>query len=278
MLLLKKNSVMFLMIIILLAACNSIFYYPSRTDYKRKITQPYEEITILSKSGNKLNGWYFKSQQKKSKGLFVFFHGNARNITVHWRSFSWITEAGYDYFLFDYSGYGKSTGVAGARNIYYDGISALDYIIPLHKDIPDYKIIISAMSLGGAVMLTSAAECSYKDSIDLLFVDCTFPSYKKIAKYHYGNSCMPLKILPPFFISDRYAPEKHLDQIADIPLLMSHCYEDEVIPYFLGEDLYSQLKNPKTFWKLSCKHTAGYWRKENQTKLIDFLETVKIRH
>jgi uncharacterized protein len=261
-----------------LGACNSIFYYPSHKNYIRKITPEYEEIIINSKGGNKLTGWYFKSQQKTSKGLFIFFHGNARNITAHWKSFHWLTEKGYDYFVFDYSGYGTSTGTAGAKAIYFDGISVLNYILPMHAHIPDYKIIAGAMSLGGAVMLTSAAECDYGNLIDLLFVDCTFSSYKKIAKHYYGDYCFPLKLMPPFFISDKYAPERHLEKIKNIPLLMSHCYEDEVIPYFLGEDLYSQLKNPKTFWKLSCKHTSGYWKKENQIKLVNYLETVKIRH
>ena len=64
-----------------------------------------------------LHYWRIPAQKRKvvdphPKGWVVQVHGNAQNLTSHVRGLGWVTELGYGLLIFDYRGYGSSTGKA----------------------------------------------------------------------------------------------------------------------------------------------------------------------
>ena len=63
----------------------------------------------------------------QKKGLILQYHGNAENLTSHYLSLGWLAHEGFDVFIFDYRGYGRSSGEIDARGISWDSQAAFDY-------------------------------------------------------------------------------------------------------------------------------------------------------
>ncbi len=258
--------------LLLLTNCNFLLYYPSDRVYNEELLAKYDASTITSKSGNTLHTVYLSKKEDPAKALIVHFHGNARNITAHYRAFAWTLDYGYDLLSWDYSGYGQSSGRPTPDNLFKDSQTILEYAVSLKKK-NNYRLIVIGQSLGGAVLLGALEQFQDLEMIDMIVVDCTFSSFKKIANYHVKNSIVVPIPLGTISISDRYAPKNNPAAIKDRPILVSHCREDEVIPFQFGTELYEQLVNEKKwFWELSCKHTAGYWKDENRERLMSFFD------
>lgn len=255
-----------LFFVIPLAACNSMFYYPANDKlYNEFIPEKHTVGFVDSASGSKLHYYYFTAEN--AKALIVYFHGNSRNINASYRNFLWTVSEGYDLIVWDYSGYGQSTGKAKRDVINQDAQSMLEFAIGIKKE-RGYHLITIGQSLGGAVLLGSLGGFEDRNEIDIILADCTFPSYVKVAKQlMWNHACLPGVF--GIGIDDDFAPYKSFGDIKNIPIIVSHCREDKTVPFNLGEELYEKLQSKeKYFVELTCKHSAGYWRKSNQINLL----------
>jgi len=267
-----KKILIFLPMLFLLGACNSFFYFPAdKKIYNENIPEKHDSAFLESQSGSRLHYFYFQSEHPQA--LIVFFHGNARNITSSFKNFLWAVPEGYDLLVWDYSGYGESTGKATRENIYKDSLSILEFAVKVKKE-KRFHLITIGQSLGGAVMLGALGGFEERNEVDIILADCTFWSYKEIAREEIRSfTCLPGCV--GFSVTDAYAPYKTLSEIKDIPIIISHCREDKTVPFRLGEELYEKLEsNNKRFIEFSCKHTAAYWREENQKQLLNIFAEI----
>ena len=120
-----------------------MFYYPDKQIYETP-SQPFEEIQFASADGTRLHGWWIPATIPV-KGTVVYLHGNAANITGHYCQIEWLPASGYNVFLFDYRGYGKSEGQPSRRGVYADCVAAMDYAAKRAD-----RLFASGQSLGGA--------------------------------------------------------------------------------------------------------------------------------
>ncbi len=253
---------------ILFSSCAPLLYQPSRTsltDFQKiKVKRP-EEIHFSSRDGTPLHGWYFKNRIRKlSKGLLVFFHGNAQNITTHFANLHWILEYGYDYFIFDYQGYGKSRGKPSPKKTVDDGVAAVCWA---YQRAPDIPLVIFGQSLGGAIALRTVVEIKDHVPISYVIVDSTFHSYKSVSRSILARSILswPFQPLAYFLMSDRYAPKKRIAEISPIPLLVLHGDKDKTVPFKLGKKVYQLAKEPKEFIKIQDgDHIDAFWRHQGR--------------
>jgi uncharacterized protein len=141
-----------LFLLLTLTACTSLFYHPTKEEYFNVDTAKIErqEIHLTTQDQKKLNGWYFP-RQKESKGLVLFFHGNAENITSHFVTLFWFVEEGYDYALFDYRGYGKSEGSVDNDKVLLDVAEMIKWGQQTAKA-KNLPLIIYGQSLGGTLV------------------------------------------------------------------------------------------------------------------------------
>ncbi|WP_417335961.1 alpha/beta hydrolase [Halobacteriovorax marinus] len=269
-----------LLFLAFLTGCSSLFYYPTKYFYAdpKKHSVDYEDVDFLSTDGTQLHGWFMSDKEKKKKkGLILFFHGNAQNITSHWLNLGWIVKEGYDVFIFDYRGYGLSKGQSNQQGLNKDSIAALKWAREKSKDYP--KFIVYAQSLGGAVSMRAMKDIDFRDEIDLYVLDSTFSSYQDIAfdKLRHAGVFVVLSPLAYILVSDEYGPYKNLD-IFKMPILMIHGEKDRVVPYKFGEEIYSKLKTPKKWWWAieDGSHTDVFHPKHLQyrAKFVDFLKGI----
>jgi uncharacterized protein len=119
-----------------------------------QFASPYQEHFIETFDGNKINALHFKSTAP-SKGLVIYFHGNADNLQ-RWGNYAIdFTELGWDILMIDYRGYGKSTGTPGEENYYQDAETVYQWS---KVNIPFEKVVIYGRSLGSAIASNLAAK------------------------------------------------------------------------------------------------------------------------
>lgn len=124
------------------------------SNYKFTFNQKFEEFSIPSFDGTKLNGVLFKAE--KSKGLIFYLHGNAGALDTWGDIADNYTQFGYDIFILDYRGFGKSEGaIEDEEQVYKDISIAYQKLI---KRYDEKKVIITGYSIGSGLASYLAAE------------------------------------------------------------------------------------------------------------------------
>jgi len=247
--------------------CSSMLYYPSREQLSdpAKLALTPQDVWFPSTDGTKLHGWYFKAKERVSpKATIVFFHGNAQNVTTHFYSLAWILDQGYDYFIFDYRGYGKSEGEPSPKGTVQDGIAALRWTQARAQGGP---VIVFAQSLGGAVAMRSVYETREDFHPRLVVVESTFHSYQAEARSVLSKVWFlwPFQWLAWIVISDKWAPEDQIEKISPTPLVVMHGTDDPTVAFKLGKKVFELARDPKEFWEVpGGRHTNSFFRPEGQ--------------
>ena len=119
-----------------------------------------EQKFIQKENGDSLMTWW---QQNNEIGeTFIFFSGNAGNISGRLFFIEMAKSLGMNILLFDYTGYGLSSGkIKSKENLFDDSRTAIEYLINVKK-IPEEKIVFWALSLGGTIAANLATEYSVK--------------------------------------------------------------------------------------------------------------------
>ena len=143
-----------------------------KKEYAFQFDQSFEEYFIKTEGGESLNAVLFRATIP-SKGLILYFHGNADNLQ-RWGLYAIdFTQLGYDILMVDYRGYGKSGGQPSENELYKDAQVVLNWS---RKNIPFAKLIIYGRSLGSAV----ASHLASENTPDLLILETPFDQIKSV--------------------------------------------------------------------------------------------------
>lgn len=274
----KRISITFLfyfLVIVLLNSCSSFLYYPNRylyTQPKKLPFHPSEELIALDQNVT-LHGWHFSNEARAEKACVVFFHGNGQNRSAHFVHLYWLVEYGFDFFIFDYPGYGQSNGEPSPKSTVQAAIAVIERVSQSCN-----KIAVYGHSLGGQIAMRAVWELRNKLTPDLLIVDSTFLSYQEVSSKILQKSIITWLFSPLAYIliSDSYAIGNKLQDLQNIPLVVIHSKKDEIIPFELGKNVFESAKNDKQFW---IKNSGGHQEtfsdsegKDLQKKLLKLLE------
>ncbi len=227
------------------AGLDALFYCPDHQTYATPAQDgyAYEEVRFNSADGTRLSGWFIPAKGK-ALGTVIHYHGNAQNMTAHYSFVSWLPANGFNLFVFDYRGYGKSEGKPTRKGVYEDSVAALKYL-KTRTDIDQDKLIVFGQSIGGANALAVLGNNDFK-GIAGIATDSAFSTYKGVACDHAGW----LKPLAFCLIGNKLSPEKYVGNIAPVPLLIIHGTKDPVAPYKHAERLYRKAAEPKELWTI----------------------------
>ena len=209
---------------------------------------PYtlETVFFENRSGHNLNGWLFTPSENYNGTIIYFLHGNAANIAYQYLFATPFVNAGYQVFIFDYSGFGFSEGKATRKAVYQDATDGLNYLIS-REDIHYDHLLIYGQSLGGHLSVVIANE--NQDKIDGLVTEGAFSSHKDIA-------AESVPFLGRIFTREMYSAEKNIGDFKK-PILIIHSTEDARIPFSHGERLIELANEPKEMYIIDKEHIRG---------------------
>jgi pimeloyl-ACP methyl ester carboxylesterase len=190
--------------------------------HKFEFAVPYQEYIIDTKDNDSLNLLHFKTDGN-FKGLIFYLHGNADNL-ARWGTYAIdFTTLGYDVVMFDYRGYGKSTGIPNDQNLYEDAALVYNWAI---GNVPTTKIVIYGRSLGSAV----ATQLAVAMKPDLLVLETPFADFKDVIYW-------PLKpALTIFPVEANFSNKDHLGLVSCRKVIF-HGTDDWVVPLSSAQKL-----------------------------------------
>ncbi len=175
--------------------------------------QNFEEIRIPV-DGAVLDALLFR--QPASRGLVFYLHGNTGNLATWTSHVDFYRRLGFDLFMLDYRGFGKSSGhIDGEAQLHADVRAAWNRIAPAYAGKP---VAILGRSLGTGLATRLARDVKP----DLLVLVSPYASLLRMAREHYP--AMPGVLFRYPLESDR------LIGAVTSPVLILHGREDALIP------------------------------------------------
>ena len=211
-------------------------YFPQiRFDFSpEEFRLQYREAFFNTEDGERLHGWFFPAE--KDGLVILHFHGNAGNISHRLDLVQPFLGKGLSVFLFDYRGFGKSSGRPSETGLYKDGLAAWSYLVESERIAPE-RVVLHGHSIGAAV----AIEVALQRKVRGLFIESAFTSTKDMAK------TMALFALLSPILPEHY---NNLEKIPHVsaPKLIAHGDRDEIVPFSMGQKLFEAATDPKFFF------------------------------
>jgi fermentation-respiration switch protein FrsA (DUF1100 family) len=226
-----------------------LLYYPNLPSREVVATPDqvglaFESVQFTTEDGVRLDGWFVPAD--RSRGVLLFFHGNAGNISHRLDSLRMFHGLGLSTFIFDYRGYGRSEGKISEQGSYRDGEAAWRYLTA-ERGIPPQHIVYFGRSLGSSI----AAHLAMKQAPGALILESAFTSVPDVGARTYPF--LPVRWLARF----QYNTAAYL-QSATAPVLIIHSREDEIIPFKFGQALFAGANEPKQFLEIRGNHNEGF--------------------
>lgn len=192
-----------------------------------------EDVTFANRNGDTLHAWLFRSPG--SNRIALVHHGNAGNLTNRLLIARDFLQMGISVFLYDYRGYGASTGKATVAGLAEDGQAAYDYITG-KLGYRAQNIIVYGESIGTAVACRTALDRPCK-AIILQSGLCSLP------RVAYDGVCW-LRLYPDWiFPEPRFDTASIISSFAQ-PVLFIHGAKDKLIPCHHSRDLFALASSP----------------------------------
>lgn len=268
----------FLLIIILCEGCTHLIFSPRKTEF---FPNPYarhygpEDVCFKTPDGLTLHGWFLKAPAE-AEGTILVLHGNAENLSTHVNSVLWLIDEGYNIFIFDYRGYGKSEGTPTIAGVHVDAEAALETLLA-RPDIDKDRVIVLGQSLGGAIAVTMVARSPVKDRVKALILDSPLASYRLIAREKVAGTTIgwPFQYPLSWLVNDDYSPIKFVRSVAPVPIVIMHGEQDRVVPIHHGRLLYDAASEPKQFWQTSVRgHVRVFADETIRDRLVIYLDSL----
>lgn len=221
-----------------------LIYYPAAEVEvtPKALGLPFEEVWIDVDPGVRLQGWLIKAAKEPGVATVLFSHGNAGNISDRLDRVLRLRELGADFLLYDYRGYGRSTGSPDEEGTYRDGRAAYDYLVRTRGVDPGHLVLMGE-SLGCAISIQLAIERKAAG----LVIEAPFASIA-----HMANAIYPFLPLGSF-IRTRYENVKKIPRLK-MPLLVVQGTRDEVIPVAQGRLVFDAAPQPKQYLAIEGAH------------------------
>lgn len=188
----------------------------------------------------------------------LYSHGNAEDLGHIREMVVRYPERGFSIIAYDYRGYGTSAGRPSEEAACADIEAVYDHLLLKNRVRPD-RIILYGRSVGGGPSTDLAA----RRPVAGLILESAFVSIFQVMTR------------VPVFPFDKFDNQRKIGRIA-CPVLVIHGTRDEVIPFWHGEKLFRQAREPKLMLKVegadhnNLREIAGeeYWKALDRFRLM----------
>jgi uncharacterized protein len=243
----------YLVLLVLLRFFESrLIYFPGNqrtlTPPPASLGLPIERVRLPTADGITLVSWVIRSELDSTGPWLLICHGNAGNLSEFDRPvhYAGLRQLGLNLLVFDYRGYGESSGRPSENGLYRDAEAAYRYLRE-QRDIPPDRIVVFGHSLGSAVAVDLASRVPSAG----LILDGALTSV-----IDRGQELYPY--IPVRWIAgSRFNSIEKISRVR-VPKLFLHARGDEVIPLAHGRRLFEAALQPKTFVELEGGHGDAF--------------------
>jgi len=202
-------------------------------NYQYHFDVPFSEVEIPFNKTDTLNMVKFTPVDSVRKGVVIYFHGNRENINRFAKFSSNFTRLGYEVWMVDYPGYGKTVGNRTEKILYEQSLQI--YKMASSKYAKD-SIVIYGKSFGTGIAAYLASEYDCKQLI-LETPYYSIPDLLGFYAFVYPMQRMSKYKIPTY---------QYLEDVK-APITIFHGTKDGVIPYSCAEKLKEVLKPTDQF-------------------------------
>lgn len=226
---------------------------------------PLEPVRLTSADGTDLAAW-FVAGTRSEPILLLHGHRASKRDMLHHAAF--LHAAGHPLLLLDLRGCGESGGrvvTFGGRER-EDVAAALAYLRD-RPDIDGERIGILGLSLGGALAVLAAADCS---AVRAVVAESAFADLRAVVRRHFRYAArlpaFPFAPLTIWFVERRWGvraarvvPQREIGTLRDCAVLLIHAVNDDVVPVEDAHLLFAAAREPKDLWLVAdAQHAMAY--------------------
>jgi uncharacterized protein len=213
-----------------------VLIYPQSVapSFANKWEEVGQRVSIETESHQHLDARYIA--HPNPQGVALYCHGNLGTVD------KWAVLADrlskmhrLSVLVFDYRGYGRSSGIASESGILQDAETARRWLAN-ENGIRPCDVVLIGRSLGGAVAVDLASNGGARG----LILESTFTSLPDVAQSHVAW------LLPEWNMTQRMNSVEKIKNYSG-PLLQSHGDRDRLIPLSLGKQLFAAAPGAKEF-------------------------------
>jgi len=189
--------------------------------FQYKYPFPFEEVHFEMEDGGYINGLHFKVPN--SKGVVYYLKGNSKSVKGWGKFAKDFVSKGYDFFMVDYRGMGKSSGRRTEATLFNDAQHIYKW---LEKEYGEEKMVVYGRSMGSGIA-TRVASWNHPK---MLILDSPYSSFiHQVRRYGFF---LPLKWLLKYKLRTDFFIQK-----VECPVFIVHGRKDRLIPYNQSEHL-----------------------------------------
>lgn len=217
--------------LVLYATQRSLMYFPetAHTTPAQAGLPQAEEVPLIAADGVHISAWHVPASD--GKPVILYFHGNGGSLRFRVERFNKLIANGIGLVALEYRGYGGNPGSPSERGFIADAEAAYAFAAAHY---PAKQIVAWGESLGSGVAVALATE----KPVGRLILEAPFTSAAALAALHYWY--MPVRLL----MKDQFRSEARVAKVK-APLLILHGIHDHVVPYTMGDRLFSLANQPK---------------------------------
>lgn len=206
--------------------------------------EKYDPSTVVIKrqiDAGEVVAWYIPPLPRfrdKPAPLLVFCHGNAEIIDYQPHIVNGYQKLGFALLMPEYRGYGRSAGKPSERGIVEDAVFFFDEALK-QPDVDAGRIVLHGRSMGGGV----AAGIAAQRKPAALVLESSFVSVVAMARRYFA----------PWFLAKNPFRVDRVVSSLDVPVLVMHGTQDEIIPVSHGRKL-RDIGRRVTYHEYPCGH------------------------
>ncbi len=189
---------------------------------------PFEEFDLPYNQTDTINVVKFFPKDSLRKGVVLYYHGNMDNIGRYAKFAANFTKHGYEVWMEDYPGFGKSVGTRNEKLLYSEALQL--YKLASSKYHAD-SILIYGKSFGTGIAAYVAADSKAKR----LVLETPYYSIPDLFSVY-------APVYPAQRMSKYKIPTNEFLQEVKFPVSIFHGTDDGVIPYRCAKQLRTVLK------------------------------------
>lgn len=234
-----------------------LIFHPDKLpkDFEFNFAPDFDELYLEMKDGVHLHVLHFKAENPK--GIVFYVHGNAGSLE-DWGGLSELyVRLGYDLFMFDYRGFGKSEGKIKSQKQFFEDVQALyDYVKGLYDE---SDIVIEGFSIGTA----TATKMALDNNPKCLILKAPYYSLPHLVKSRHAY-------LPASLLKYKFKTIDFLKQVK-VPVTIFHGTIDELIPISNAQRLSDEVPTVDFIPVPDCLHNDIPFTKIYQDKMASLL-------